>query len=93
MKVRILGKNWNLQFVPRLGKNEAGEDKAGDCDHPEAKNKSIRVLSGLRGEKRLDTIIHEFLHAADWTKDEEWVAASAHDLARILTRLGYKEDE
>lgn len=87
MRIRILGKFWTLRFVPTLG--SADSPKRGDCDAPEAKNKSVRVLSGLRGEERLEVLLHEMLHAADWHRSEEWVSETAKDMARALTRLGY----
>ena len=85
MIVTIGGKRWNLVFegTPR--------DANGACDHPTAVGKRIRIRRSLRGETRLDTIIHEVLHAADWSKDEEWVGQTATELARILTRLGYTD--
>lgn len=87
MRIRILGKFWSLRFVPTLGSAE--NPKRGDCDPPEATSKSLRVLSGLRGEDQLEVLIHEMLHAADWHRSEEWVAEVSKDMARALTRLGY----
>ena len=43
--------------------------------------------------QRLDTIIHETLHAALPLLDEEAVRASATDIARVLTKSGYKYAE
>jgi hypothetical protein len=86
MRVRILGKLWRLMFSPNLKEH-------GYCDAPTLKNKTIRVSSKLRGRKRLEIILHECLHAADWTKDETWVDETAKDLARILDRLGYHDGE
>jgi len=39
----------------------------------------------------VDTLLHEGLHAAayEWA-DEEWVARTARDLARLLVRQGYR---
>lgn len=90
MRVKILGKFWTLRFVPTLGTVE--HPLRGDCASPSTKNKSIRVLSGLRGEERLEVLIHEMLHAADWYRDEEWVGEVASDIARAVTKLGYKDD-
>ena len=88
MRLKILGKIWQLRFVPTLG-----DGKGGDCDPPSAKSKTIRVLSNLKGEKRLEIIIHEMLHAADWHRSEEWVSETASDIARALTRLGYRKGD
>lgn len=88
MRVSILGKTWNLEFVPR---RECGTDAIGSCDSPDMPRKTIRVASGLKGVDRLDTIIHESIHAAHFALDEAFVEQFASDLARILWRLGYRE--
>lgn len=90
MRIRILGKFWALRLVPTLG--SADSPKRGDCDSPGSANKSVRILSGLRGEERLEVLIHEMLHAADWHRSEEWVNEVAKDISRALTRLGYTND-
>ena len=64
----------------------------GECEPPESKRKEIRVRSTLRGEERLEVVLHECLHAADWHKDEEWVERLAVDLAKILWKLGYRRE-
>jgi hypothetical protein len=87
MVITILGKRWLLQFVPRW---IVGKDRDGTCDSPQDKNKTINIVQSLRGERRLDVIVHEILHAADWHKDEEWVETVASDIARTLWRLGYR---
>lgn len=89
MRIMVLGKWWNLKFVPTLG--TPGNPKWGDCDHPTTRKKEIRILSRLRGRDKLDAIIHEMLHAADCHKTEDWVDTVATDIARELTRLGYSD--
>jgi len=42
--------------------------------------------------KDLDTIVHESLHACLWDLDEEAVAESAADVARLLWRVGWRKD-
>jgi hypothetical protein len=86
MRVKILRRWWELKFSPNMKEH-------GYCDPPDQKGKAIRVASELRGCKRLEILLHEMLHAADWTKDEEWVRDTAHDLARVLDRLGYTDGE
>ena len=83
MRIRILNKRWRLRFAPNLANR-------GDCPGPAAKHKEIRVLSGLRGEERLEVLIHEMLHAAGWHIDEAFVEQFARDVARALWRLGYR---
>lgn len=87
MRLSILGKRWWLRFLPRL-------DRArGECDDPSTPNKEIRIRDGLKGEQRLEVIIHEHLHAAAWHVDEKFVKQFAEDLARNLTKLGYTDGE
>ena len=85
MLVTFLGKRWNLRFVPNLGKN------LGLCDAPDVKGKSILIQGGIKGEKLLDTLIHEALHACQWHLREETVDEAASDLARMLWKLGYRK--
>lgn len=83
MRVKMLGKVWRFVRKPlrKMG---------GWCDAPTKQNKEIIVCSSLKGERELEFTIHELLHAADWTKDEEWIGDVAKDVARVLTRLGYE---
>lgn len=83
MFVTILRRRWKLRFTPL-------KINRGECDSPEKPSKEIRVDSRLTGEERLEVVIHEVIHAALWHLDEEYVEATARDLARILWRLGYK---
>ena len=86
MRITILGKTWTLRIVPNLGK-----DRWADTDSPEITNRQIRVRPHPKGGVReLDTYIHEFLHCADWSKDEEWVKTTAKDIANALWKLGYR---
>lgn len=61
------------------------------------KNQTIRervlIDSKLKGRVRLETEIHEFLHAANPTQSEEHVTRQGADLARILWCLGYRLTE
>lgn len=65
-----------------------GTDR-GLCDAPYNKNKHILVHEDLRGEERLEVLIHEMLHAGVWDLAEEAVGETARDIARVLTKLGY----
>lgn len=85
MRVKILGKLWRLRFAPNMVENR------GDCDAHDAAAKEIRISSALRGEERLEVLVHEMLHAANWHLDEEFVEAFAVDVARVLWRLGYRD--
>lgn len=86
--VTLLGRRWRLLFVPRLGEGGNGDD--GACDAPEARGKTIRIRADLRGAAELETLLHEMLHACNWTADEDHVSDSAADMAGVLWRLGYR---
>jgi len=88
MRCKILGKFWTLKFIRRPFENNDGS-----CDAPDVKGKSICIKKSLRGERRLEILIHEMLHAADWHRSEEFVSTVSQDIARTLTRLGYKSDK
>lgn len=85
MLAKILGRMWKIR--------ETRSVPYGECDPPCKKGKEIRINPKLKGEQRLDTLLHEAIHAALWhLADEEWVAQLATDLARMLTRQGYRRD-
>jgi hypothetical protein len=84
MRVKVLGKIWRLRFAPNMGAR-------GTCDPPSAPGKEIRISSSLRGEERLEVLIHELLHGAGWHIDESFVEQFASDAARVLWRLGYRD--
>ena len=86
-RIKIRNRFWSLRFLPVLN----GMDR-GQCDSPTKRAKAIRIRSDLRGEERLEILIHEMLHAAFWDMDEEPVEESAADIARALWRIGYRMD-
>ena len=86
MRVNILGKVWNLRFAPNMANR-------GDCDPPNASGKEIRISSTLRGEERLEVLIHELVHAGMWNLDEPFVGQFARDAAHVLWRLGYRASQ
>lgn len=89
MKIKIMGKVWNLRFAVNMAR-EKGQ-ALGDCDAPDTVNKEIRIASHLKGEEKLDVILHEILHCAAWhVFDEGFVNQAATDMARALWRLGYR---
>jgi hypothetical protein len=85
MRLRILNKVWSLRFAPNMANR-------GDCDAPSKPGKAIRISSSLRGEERLEVLIHELLHAAGWHLAEEYVEQFAADAARALWRVGYRDN-
>ena len=83
MRVTIRGRRWELKFVRGLTDH-------GRCDAPNMKGTRILIRKGLSEEKELDTLIHEYLHAANWDFDEEAVTESAAGLAKLLMKLGWR---
>ena len=86
MRVKIGNKYWNLIFT------KLDETTGWECYSPDTVNKQIRISNDIPDEEELDIVIHEFLHAADWSKDEEWVEQIAYDLSHILLKLGWKKE-
>jgi len=83
--ITINGKRWKLVYDGRIG-----NDKDGYCTPPHEPGSTIAIRSTLEGQYRLEVELHEMLHAADWSKGEEWVHGVAHDIAKVLWRLGYR---
>lgn len=48
------------------------------------------IRPGLKNRRKLEIILHELLHAADWAKDEEWVTETAEGMSKVLWNLGYR---
>ena len=102
MRFMVMGKRWLLVWVAKGVGFVARRDKDGReqkmsktddglTEAPWLKNKRVFLRHGLRNNKRkLETAIHEFTHAADWSKDEEWVTQFGHDLANFLWALGVR---
>lgn len=80
----MLGKYWRVV--------EKEIEARGYCDPPSAQDKKIELHPDLRGEEHLATVIHEVIHAAIWSMDEEYVEELSTDLARILWRFQYRRD-
>lgn len=87
--VTIAGKRYRFEWA------KCGPKVDGQCDAPRGSGKAIRLRPGLKRQPRLllETLLHELLHAADWTKDEEWIDAVSQDLARIVWRFGFRREE
>ena len=79
MRHKIRGKIWSLEYVRRLPMGARGS-----CDAPTKHAKKIKIKQSLKGILKLDTIIHECLHAGLWDLDEEAVEELAADLARVI---------
>ncbi len=69
----------------------AGDD--GKCDQQDEKRKGITIRRTLKGERRLDVLIHEMIHASCWDLAEETVGRMATEIAHALWRLGYRGEK
>jgi len=88
MRHKFHNKQYNINFVPPSQIKKLD----GDCDAPHICGKTIRIAKGLPEERQLTVLIHESLHACNWTLDEEWVTKSAEDISALLRRLGWRRD-
>ena len=84
--VTIDGKRWLLRFTKLVGK------AAGWTYFDTAKRPRILIDERLKGGTRLETIVHELLHASlGPTISEESVTEAARVIRRTLWTLGYRE--
>ena len=84
--VTIDGKRWLLRFTKLNG------DAAGWTYFDNAKRPRILIDEKLKGGTRLETIVHELLHASlGPTISEESVTEAARVIRRTLWSLGYRE--
>jgi len=80
-----MGRRWRLLYDRQRAYN-------GHCDDPSTPGKTVRIARRLLHfpRSRMEVLIHEFTHAADWSKDEPWVDRFAADLARLLCAEGFR---
>lgn len=88
---KINGKRWLWRYSPLKGM-ALGWTFMKDPKNPNVSEK-VLIDSKLKGRQRLNTEIHEFLHAANPTQSEEHVSQQGDDLTRILWTLGYRLKE
>lgn len=88
-KGKIDGKSFSV-FIRVTKDMDPGD--AGIC-HKRGNKFFISVRPDLPARKTLEVIIHEFLHAADWQKDEEWVQDTGRSLALLLYAVGYRSED
>lgn len=81
----ICGRRYRLRFDPTLGRDY------GECQYPaNGEPGLIRIRPDLKGIDLLDTLFHEFLHAAFPELGEGRVRRGATDIARVMRRAGYR---
>lgn len=83
MRIRLNGKYWQLRFSNI-------RDYGDICDPGKADGRIIRIGTWQGEQDRLDSIIHEAIHAIRPELDEAAVDATARDLSRLLWRLQYR---
>lgn len=76
---------WWLRFVGQLP--AGNDDNEGLCVYDK---KEILVLAALEGFTRLEALIHEMLHAGFPQASEDWVTKTAHEMALVVHRDGYR---
>jgi len=85
-QITIDGKRWLLRFTRLKG------DAAGWTFFDNSARPRILIDERLRGGTRLETIVHELLHASlGPTISEEAVTEAAKVVRRTLWNLGYRE--
>jgi len=83
VRVKINGQWWTI--------TEDSDDRGsyGVCTFAD---RSIQLWPGLRGQRRLRTLIHETLHALDWSMPHPRVEKFERTIAKILWRDGWRRD-
>jgi hypothetical protein len=87
----IAGLRWLWRYT-RLRGQAAGWAYLPDLKNPQLERK-ILIDSRLKNRARLETEIHEALHASFPQMSEETITQAGADLARILWALGYRIKE
>lgn len=87
-RICLRKRRYRILLATKLGPENDPRD--GDCSSPSSPDKIIRYHVGLKGERRLDVLIHEILHACFWDVREEGIEEAASDIARVLWKVGYR---
>jgi len=86
MTLEFRGRKFSITYRD-LGKTVNEYNINGECYDTD---ESIDISKSLKGKLRLDTEIHEALHACFPMIDERIVNTSATDITRFLWKLGYR---
>jgi len=90
MHISVIGKRWKVVF------GHVKPDSLGLCDPYDQPRKQITISTKLAKSGKdlmlMETALHEILHAACWSLDEEYVEGYAHAAARALYRLGFRRN-
>lgn len=91
MRFTVDGRRFTLSFPSRRPRNR-GVLCDGLTTCAPGQPRTVKVWDGLEGEDRLNTILHELLHAAGWPLDEAFVEEYGTVAASVLWKLGYRND-
>lgn len=80
------GKRWKIRFV----KSKEMPRSFGECDDPSVKNPEIWINRNLTDSEKLDTVIHEMLHATHPELSEESVFDTSKKITEVLKRIGFR---
>ena len=87
MRVDLRGKRWKLEVLEYLP-----DGSCGSIDPDGVVNKRILISSSQTPIDKLDTVIHECLHACVPDLDEDCVTETATGIAKVLHRMGCRID-
>jgi hypothetical protein len=84
MVVWIAGQKWKIRHC------KVPPNIHGDCNY---QRRTIRISDKLAGEDRLNTLIHEVVHARFPDLAEDPVSEFADTLAAIVHHAGFRSEE
>lgn len=88
MRISLMEKYYELVFRRKVDKLNKYH---GLCDAPWRKRKKITIKDNLSERRELEALIHEMLHACDFSKSEEWVQQAGKDISTVLWKLGWRK--
>lgn len=65
-------------------------DIGGLCDDPKDKIRQIFVFVKPKTKNSLRVLLHECLHAENWSKNEKTIDRVSTEISNLLWRLGYR---
>lgn len=84
-KELLIGESlWRVRFVRHIPDNSKDKLTLGLCCPDE---KTIYIRQGQSFEERLDTVIHEIIHAAEYEFQFELEHRHVHKLGEVLAKI------
>lgn len=90
MRISLMEKYYELIFRRKVDRKNK---MYGLCHAPWRRAKKIIIKDNMSERRELETLIHEMLHACDFTKSEEWVEQAGKDIATVLWKLGWRKSD